>query len=142
LLTENTLFYLMQNNTKYVYNNTVLVGEKNDISWPVVDCVMELPKKRNEYLFNKSVSDVNSMVKWEEYNAEIDYHVLDNYDEEKYFVLPYFNIQIILKEMQKGNVEYLNTSNKVFQVMNERAYAIKSFVKYGEDYMYVFRKET
>lgn len=142
LLTENTLFYLMQNNTKYVYNNTVLVGENNDISWPVVDCVMELPKKRNEYIFNKRISDVNSMVKWKEYIAEIDYHVLDNNDEEKYFVLPYFNIQIILKEMQKGNVEYLNILNKVFQIMNERAYENKCFVKYGENYMYVFRKET
>ena len=142
LLTENTLFYLMQNNTKYVYNNTVLVGEKNNIYWPVVDCIMELPKKRNQYIFNKNIPDVKSMVKWKEYKAEIDNCLLDNNDEEKYLILPYLNIQIIMKEMQEGNVEYLNQSNKVFQLMKERAYEIKSFVKYGEDYMYIFRKET
>ena len=119
-----------------------MVGEKNNIYWPVVDCIMELPKKRNQYIFNKNIPDVKSMVKWKEYKAEIDNCLLDNNDEEKYFILPYLNIQIIMKEMQEGNVEYLNQSNKVFQLMKERAYEIKSFVKYGEDYMYIFRKET
>jgi len=139
LLTANALLYLRQSNTDFTYHDGILVGKDNDIPWAVVDCSMRLPRVRNRAR-DEIPEDLRSVLSWSGLTATVEPEVLQQSSEYKAIALPELNIQDILAEMKKENVDFLFRTAEVFRELTRLEYRIIGYDLLDGQYAYFLRK--
>ena len=138
LLTSNSLLYICENNAKYKYKNGMYIDKEKSIPWPYVDCSINFLNDRNSnYTINE---EPESILKWNEYKPIIDMKLLNSRSKFKYFSIKYLTSQIIMNEIRKGNTEILKTCDYLFNQLMEKEYEMKNFVKYKNEYLYIYKK--
>jgi hypothetical protein len=138
LFTSNSLLYIYENNAKYKYKNGIYIDKEKSIPWPYVECSINFSND-SESRYN-IIAEPESILKWNGYTPIIDMKLLNSCSEFKYFSIRYLNSQIIMSEIRKGNTEILVACDYLFNQLMEKEYEIKNFVKYNNEYWYIYKK--
>lgn len=139
LLTANALLYLRQCDAVYTYHDGIFVGRDNDIPWPLVDCTMRLPRVRNRAR-DEIPEDLRSVLSWRGHTATVEKELLQQSSEHKAMALPELNIQDILAEMRRDNVDFLFRIAEVFRELTKEEYRIIGYDLLDGKYAYFLRR--